>query len=111
TAFTVTESLGFEKGVSLSFSDAPVFMGLFTVLIALGAAVAMIPGLPLFAVLIAVQILNGVLLPIILVFVVRLASIRDIMGKYAIGRLYRVCAWATVAVITTYFVLMLFTPF
>jgi NRAMP (natural resistance-associated macrophage protein)-like metal ion transporter len=111
TAFTVTESLGFEKGVSLSFSEAPVFMGLFTVLIALGAAVAMIPGLPLFAVLIAVQILNGILLPIILVFVVRLASNRDIMGKYAIGRLYRVLAWATVVVITTAVALMLITLF
>ena len=64
TAFSVTEALGFEKGVNLSFREAPVFMGLFTVLLVLGALVAMIPGLPLFAVLIGVQILNGALLPI-----------------------------------------------
>jgi Mn2+/Fe2+ NRAMP family transporter len=111
TAFSVTESLGFEKGVSLSFREAPVFMGLFTALVAFGAVVAMIPGLPLFAVLIAVQILNGILLPILLVFIVRLASNRDIMGKYAIGPVYRIFAWATVIVISVAVALMLATLF
>lgn len=111
TAFSVTEALGFEKGVSLSFREAPVFMGMFTVLLAMGAAVAMIPGLPLFPVLIAVQILNGALLPILLVFIVRLASNKEIMGKYAIGPIYRTIAWAVVAVITTAVVLMFVTFF
>jgi Mn2+/Fe2+ NRAMP family transporter len=109
TAYSVTESLGFEKGVSLTFREAPVFMGLFTALVILGALVAMIPGLPLFAVLIAVQILNGVLLPILLVFIVRLASNKDIMGKYAIGGFYRILAWGTVIVISVAVVLMLVT--
>jgi Mn2+/Fe2+ NRAMP family transporter len=107
TAFSVTESLGFEKGVSLSFREAPVFMGLFTALIAIGALVAMIPGLPLFAVLIGVYVLNGTLLPIMLVFVVRLAGNREIMGKYAIGPVYRFFAWATVLVISVAVVVML----
>jgi len=109
TAYSVTESLGFEKGVSLSFREAPVFMGLFTALIVIGALVAMIPGLPLFTVLILVQILNGALLPILLVFVVRLASNRDIMGEYAIGTVYKVFAWGTVVVIATAVVLMFAT--
>lgn len=112
TAFSVTEALGFEKGISLSFREAPVFMGLFTVLLALGALIAMIPGLPLFAVLLFVQILNGSLLPILLVFIVKLASNRDIMGKYAIGRIYKFFAWATVVVIAVAVALMLGTlPF
>jgi Mn2+/Fe2+ NRAMP family transporter len=111
TAYSVTESLGFEKGVSLSFREAPVFMGLFTVLVILGALVAMIPGLPLFTVLILVQILNGILLPIILVFIVRLASNKEIMGRYAIGPVYKVFAWGTVVVITTAVALMLITTF
>jgi Mn2+/Fe2+ NRAMP family transporter len=106
TAFSVTEALGFEKGVNLSFREAPVFMGLFTVLLVMGALVAMIPGLPLFAVLIGVQILNGALLPILLIFIVRLASNRDIMGQYAIGPLYRVLAWGAVVLITIAVVLM-----
>lgn len=109
TAFSVTEALGFEKGVNLSFREAPVFMGLFTVLLVLGALVAMIPGLPLFAVLIGVQILNGALLPILLIFIVRLASNRDIMGQYAIGTVYRVLAWGAVVLITVAVLLMFVT--
>ena len=111
TAFSVTESLGYEKGVSLTFREAPVFVGLFTALIIIGALIAMIPGLPLFAVLIAVQVLNGALLPIILVFVVRLASNKEIMGEYAIGPIYRTLAWASVVVITVAVALMLITLF
>ena len=106
TAFSVTEALGFEKGVNLSFREAPVFMWLFTILLALGAVVAMIPGLPLFAVLIAVQILNGALLPILLIFIVKLASNRDIMGKYAIGPVYKTLAWAAVVLISVAVALM-----
>ena len=109
TAYSVTEALGFEKGVNLSFEEAPVFMGLFTALVIIGAAIAMIPGLPLFAVLIAVQVLNGALLPVLLVFIVRLAGNKEIMGRYAIGPVYRVFAWATVVVITVAVVLMFVT--
>jgi NRAMP (natural resistance-associated macrophage protein)-like metal ion transporter len=109
TAYSVTESLGFEKGVSLSFREAPVFMGLFTALIAIGALVAMIPGLPLFTVLILVQILNGSLLPLLLVFIVRLASNKELMGEHAIGPVYKVFAWGTVIVITVAVVLMFVT--
>jgi Mn2+/Fe2+ NRAMP family transporter len=111
TSFSVTEALGFEKGVSLSFREAPVFIGLFTVLLAIGAIVAMIPGLPLFPVLIAVQILNGALLPILLIFIVKLASNRRLMGKHAIGPFYRAVAWSIVAVITVAVVLMFVTFF
>lgn len=111
TAYSVTETLGFEKGVSLSFREAPVFMGLFTALIILGAFVAIIPGLPLFAVLIFVQILNGALLPILLYFIVRLAGNKEIMGQYVTGPLYKAFAWASVVVITIAVVLMLGTLF
>ena len=111
TAFSVTEALGYEKGVSLSFREAPVFMGLFTTLLVIGALVAMIPGLPLFPVLIAVQILNGALLPILLVFIVRLASNKELMGKHAIGPIYRILAWGIVGVITIAVALMFLTFF
>ncbi len=111
TAYSVTETLGFEKGVSLSFREAPVFMGLFTALIVLGALVAIIPGLPLFAVLIFVQILNGALLPILLYFIVRLAGNKEIMGQYATGTVYKTLAWASVVVITVAVVLMFVTLF
>jgi Mn2+/Fe2+ NRAMP family transporter len=111
TSFSVTEALGFEKGVSLSFKEAPVFMGLFTALLATGALVAMIPGLPLFPVLIGVQILNGALLPILLVFIVLLAGNKRLMGKHALGTVYRFLAWGMVAIITTAVLLMFVTFF
>src|SRR5207244_6177515 len=98
TAYSVTEALGSEKGVSLSFSEAPVFMGLFTALLVIGGLVAMVPGLPLFAVLIFVQVLNGILLPVILVLIVRLARNKEIMGQYGIGPVSNVFDWAPVAV-------------
>jgi NRAMP (natural resistance-associated macrophage protein)-like metal ion transporter len=109
TAYSVSEALGFEKGVSLSFREAPVFMGLFTALIAIGALVAMIPGLPLWTVLLVVQVLNGTVLPVLLFFIVRLASSREIMGMHAIGPFYRLFAWATIVVITTAVLLMFVT--
>lgn len=109
TAYSVTESLGFEKGVSMSFREAPVFMWLFTALIFVGAIVASIPGLDVVGVLLIVQLLNGSLLPILLVFIVRLASNKELMGRYALGPVYKTLAWATVATITVAVVLMLYT--
>lgn len=111
TAYSISEALGFEKGVSLSFREAPVFMWLFTALIVIGAVVAMIPGLPLWTVLLVVQVLNGTVLPILLFFIVRLASSKEIMGHYRIGRAYKVLSWGTVAVITAAVLLMFVTMF
>ncbi|MEA2573545.1 MAG: hypothetical protein QOH93_843 [Chloroflexia bacterium] len=106
TAYSVTEALGFEKGVSLSFREAPVFMWLFTALIAIGALVAMIPGLPAWTVLLVVQVLNGTVLPVLLFFIVRLASSKDIMGRYRLGPVYRFFAWASLLIITAAVLLM-----
>src|SRR5215218_3674814 len=80
TAYSISEALGFEKGVSRSFREAPIFLGTFTFLVAVGAAIAIIPGLPLFRVLLATQVINGLLLPVLLVFVLLLARRRDLMG-------------------------------
>jgi Mn2+/Fe2+ NRAMP family transporter len=75
TAYSISEALGFEKGVSRSFREAPIFLGIFTFLVATGALVAMIPGLPLIRVLLATQVINGLLLPVILIAVLRLVNI------------------------------------
>ncbi len=99
TAYAVCETGGVERGVSFSFRQAPVFMGLFTLLIAVGASVAMIPGVPVVALLLFVQTVNGVLLPIELVFILLLVNDRAIMGRYTNGRLLNVVAWAGLGVI------------
>lgn len=100
TAYSISEALGFEKGVSLSFREAPIFIGVFTFLIAVGAAIAVIPDLPLIRVLLFTQVINGLLLPVILIAVLRLVNSRDLMGAYVNGRLYNAAAWLTTIVVT-----------
>jgi Mn2+/Fe2+ NRAMP family transporter len=95
TAYSVSEAFGFRKGVNLDFRRAPMFVGLFTTLLVLGALVALIPGLPVFTLLIAIQTLNGVLLPVILIFILRLINDRRLVGDLANGRVYNVLAWGT----------------
>ncbi len=100
TAYAISESFGFERGVSHSFAEAPVFNGIFTGMLAFGALVALVPGLPLIQLLIVVQVINGVLLPIELVFILRLINDPRIMGKYVNGPVQNVIAWGTTVVLT-----------
>ena len=100
TAYSISEALGFEKGVSRSFREAPIFLGTFTFLIAVGAAIAMVPNLPLIRVLLVTQVINGLLLPIVLFAVLRLVNNRELMGTYVNGRLYNIAAWLTAIIVT-----------
>jgi NRAMP (natural resistance-associated macrophage protein)-like metal ion transporter len=95
TAYSVAEAFGFEKGVSMGFSEAPVFMGIFTGLIGVGALIALIPGLPLFQVLLVIQVVNGLLLPVVLIAALRLTNDVELMGEYRNGRVFNVIATAT----------------
>jgi Mn2+/Fe2+ NRAMP family transporter len=99
TAYAICGAFGWERGVSYAWSEAPVFNGLYTVLIALGALFVLLPGLPLIQVILATQTLNGVLLPVVLVFLVRLANDRDILGDYVNGRFFNVLAYGTTVVL------------
>jgi Mn2+/Fe2+ NRAMP family transporter len=100
TSYAISESFGFERGVSHSFREAPIFNGLFTGMLAFGARVALIPGLPLIQLMILVQVINGVLLPIELVFILRLINDRRVMGKYVNSRTQNVIAWGTTGLLT-----------
>lgn len=93
TAYSLSEALGFEKGLSRSFREAPIFIGIFTALILVGAIVALIPGIPQIQLLITTQTINGLLLPVILLAIVRLSSNREIMGEHANTPLFNVIAW------------------
>ena len=107
TAYSICESFGFERGVSHSFKEAPVFLGLFTGMIALGALVALIPGLPLIQLLVATQVANGVLLPILLVFILRLVNDRRVMGRHVNGPVKNVIAWGTTGILSVLCVIMI----
>jgi NRAMP (natural resistance-associated macrophage protein)-like metal ion transporter len=100
TAYSISEALGFEKGVSRSFREAPIFLGIFTFLVVGGGLVAMIPGLPLISVLLVTQVINGLLLPVLLVSILRLAGKRELMGAYTNGRVYNAASWLTVVVVS-----------
>lgn len=88
-----------ERGVSYRWREAPVVNGLYTVLIVVAAAFVLLPGLPLIHVILGTQTLNGVLLPVILIFVERLANDRRIMREHTNGRVFNVLAWVTTSVL------------
>ncbi len=95
TASSLSEVFGFESGLQHGWRQAPVFNGLFAGLIVVGVVVNLIPGLSLFQVLLTTQILNGVLLPVILVSMLVLVNDREIMGDQVNGRVRNVIAWVT----------------
>jgi Mn2+/Fe2+ NRAMP family transporter len=100
TAYSISEALGFEKGVSRSFREAPIFLGVFTFLVAVGAAIAVLPNLPLIRVLLVTQVINGLLLPVILFAVLRLVNNRELMGAHVNGPLYNIGGWVTAIMVT-----------
>ena len=100
TAYSISEALGFEKGVSRSFREAPIFIGVFTFLVAVGAAIAVIPGLPLIRVLLVTQVINGLLLPIILFAILKLVNDRELMREHVNGPVCNVGAWLTAIIVT-----------
>jgi Mn2+/Fe2+ NRAMP family transporter len=95
TSYAICEAFGWESGISKNFRDAPVFMGLFTLLLVLGALVVLIPGLPLVPLILVSQNVNGLLLPVVLVFVLRLANDRNVMGDQRNGRFASLVGTAT----------------
>lgn len=100
TSYAVAEAVGVERSVSKTFREAPLFMGLFTTLIVIGAAVALLPG-NLISLLINMQVINGLITPIILIFILILANRRAVLGNAVNGPKFRVAALICVVVIAT----------
>jgi len=99
TAYSVCEGLGFESGVNKRFREAPIFYWLFTGLIVVGAAVVLIPSFPLVKMILFSQVVNGVLLPFVLIFMTLLVNKKGVMQEWTNSRLYNVIAWTAVALI------------
>src|SRR5213082_3597856 len=96
TAYAVCEGLGLESGLDKRFDEAPAFYWLYSGLIVFGAGVVLVPRFPLFRVMIFSQLMNGVLLPFVLIFVLVLVNDRELMGKYTNSKWYNVVSWITV---------------
>jgi Mn2+/Fe2+ NRAMP family transporter len=99
TAFLVCEGLGWETGVNKKFSEAPQFYGLYSLLIFLGAGIILLPKIPLFSVMYISQIINGVVLPVILVFMLVLINNKKLMGGHINKRGYNIISSITVVVL------------
>jgi Mn2+/Fe2+ NRAMP family transporter len=95
TAYSVCEGLGLEAGVNRRFSEAPEFYWLYTALIVGGAGTILLPGVPLLRIILVSQVMNGVLLPFVLVFMLILVNKRSVMGTHTNGAIYNVIAWGT----------------
>src|SRR5487761_1224272 len=99
TAYTVCEGMGFESGLDKSFSEAPTFYWLYTLLIGAGAGLVLLPHFPLVRVIIDSQVLNGVLLPIIMIFMLVLINKPELMGRHTNNRWFNFVAWATAIIV------------
>lgn len=99
TAYTVSEALGFESGLNKKFHEAPIFYWLYTALIGLGAIIILMPGFPLVKVAVLSQVLNGVLLPFVLIFMLLLVNKKELMGKFKNPRWYNAIAWSLTVII------------
>jgi Mn2+/Fe2+ NRAMP family transporter len=95
TAYTVCEGLGFESGLDNRFGDAKVFYWLYTLLLVAGGGVILLPNIPLVKISILSQVVNGIVLPFVLIFMLLLVNKSELMGKYINGTWFNVIAWAT----------------
>jgi len=111
TAYAVCEAFGWESGVDKGFDDAPQFFGLYTGLIVIGASVMLFPGVPLMRIMLLSQTVNGILLPVILIFMIKLINDPEIMGEHVNGHLYNIVTWVTAIVLIIMTVLLILTTF
>jgi Mn2+/Fe2+ NRAMP family transporter len=98
TAYTVCEGLGFESGLDKKFHEAPAFYWLYTLLIVTGAGVLLVPNFPMTDMMVLSQVVNGIVLPFILIFMLILTNDRELMGEHVNTRGFNIVAWTTVAV-------------
>jgi len=108
TAYTVCEGLGLESGVGRKFSEAPAFYWLYTALIAAGAAVILIPRIPLVKITVFSQVVNGAVLPFVLIFMLLLINKKELMGAYVNKPTFNIIAWATTVIMIGLTVLLVY---
>ena len=107
TSYAVCEGLGFESGLDKKFHEAPAFYWLYTLLIVTGAGVLLVPRFPLAHVMVLSQVVNGVMLPFVLIFMLLLTNDRELMGEHVNSRGFNIVAWATVGTMITLTIAML----
>jgi Mn2+/Fe2+ NRAMP family transporter len=98
TAYTVCEGLGFESGIGQKFNEAPVFYWLYTILIVAGAGIVLIPSAPLITILLLSQVVNGIVLPFVLIFMLLLINKKELMAEFVNSAVFNIVAWLTTVI-------------
>ena len=98
TAYYICEGMGWEAGVSKTFKEAPQFMWLYTILIVIGALIVLIPRAPLISIMWVSQVLNGMMLPFVLIFMLLLINKKELMEDYTNSKTFNRIAWTTTVV-------------
>ena len=111
TAYGLSEAFGWESGINKTFREAPQFLGFYTAFIVIGAGVIMLPNAPLIKIMFLSQTINGLLLPIVLVIMLRLVNDATIMGEFVNSKRMNLVAWFTVGVLILLTVMLLITSF
>jgi NRAMP (natural resistance-associated macrophage protein)-like metal ion transporter len=112
TAYSICEGMGWDAGIDKRFEEAPQFFGLYTLMIIIGAGVVLFPNFPLLAIMYWSQVGNGILLPVILMFMLWLINDKELMGEYVNSKGFNVIAWTTVIIVIALTLLMVaFTLF
>lgn len=109
TAYYICEAMGWEAGVNKTFKEAPQFMYIYTALIVASALLVLIPGAPLILLMILASVLNGILLPFVLLYAISLVNNKKIMGEYVNMRSYNYISWGTVIILITLTIFMVIT--
>jgi len=106
TSYYVCESFGWEAGINKKFREAKVFYGIIIFTLLISGALILIPNVPLLSIMLTSQVINGMLLPFILIFILKLVNNKKLMGKHVNSKAYNIIAWITVAVLIGLTVLM-----
>ncbi len=106
TASAVCEAFGWERGADRTWREAPVYRGIITAITILSAVIIMIPNVSLFGIMMVSQVINGVMLPILLVCMVFIASDRHVMRGHANGRVWNSLTWLTIVAVTVFTIIM-----
>jgi Mn2+/Fe2+ NRAMP family transporter len=110
TAFYICEAFGFEAGIDKSLNEAKEFYTLFTVIIAIAVLIILLPNAPLIKITLWTQVINGILLPVVLICMMLMVNNKDIMGKYVNNHVKNIIGWVTIVILISLTVFLTFEP-
>lgn len=110
TAFYICEAFGFQAGVDNKIDEAPEFYTLFTAIIVIGVIIILIPGAPLIKITMGTQVINGILLPVVLICMMIMVNKKDIMDEYVNSKLKNIIGWGTIIILIILTIILTLEP-